>query len=167
MPPTKARVVGSGYTSLEYNGQPIAFLSSFTDSGQQPVAQSAEVHPLGHPHPAEIATARALSSGTINATIYELWDSPVWNQLPGIAGANTIVDVWKALDEMPGEITCSLIIRQPNGEQRGKTYHHCVITGIPDGETVSNSSMTVTKSITITYTHSRKFPSDGPVTYLG
>jgi hypothetical protein len=34
MPPTKTRVVGSGYTVIEYAGKPIAFLESFADSGQ-------------------------------------------------------------------------------------------------------------------------------------
>lgn len=155
MPPSRVRVVGSGYTSLEYNGQPIAFLQSFQDSGQRPAggAGAEPITPLGARHPVEIATSRVLSEGSITATIYELWNQPVWYQLTGLAGRSTIVDVWEALANSAGSVTCRMVIRPPNAPPRGKLYHGCVITSIPDSESVNIGTISVSKAITITYTH--------------
>lgn len=154
MPNTQTRIVGSGFTTLEYAGKRIAFLDSFTDTGQATVAPAAPVHPLGEPHPVEIATATALNAGTITATIRELWNAPVWYQLEGLAGQRTLADVWAALRESPMSVTCRMVIRPPNSPPRGKLYHNCVVTAIPDGETVELGSLTTSRAITIMYTHS-------------
>lgn len=158
MPETVSRIVGSGYTTLEYAGQPIAFLMSFTDSGQQTVSSAGGrgfevVHPLGDEHPREIVTGRVLGAGSITAVIKELWNAPVWYQLPGLAGQRSLVDVWKALAAAPGPVTCRMVIRPPTGPIRGKLYHGCVITAIPDGESVSLGELTVDRSLSIGYTH--------------
>lgn len=155
MPQTRVRVVGSGFTSLEYNGSPIAFLQSFNDSGQGPYGGAGyeAIVPLNARRPVEIATGRVLAEGRITATIYELWNQPVWYQLAGLAGNDTIVDVWEALRASNTSVTCRMVIRPPNSPARGKLYHGCVITAIPDGETVNIGALSVSKSITITYTH--------------
>lgn len=156
MPPTRVRVVGSGFTTLEYNGQNIAFLEQFDDRGQQPVGDGGGVEaiiPLGARHPVEIATSRVVGAGTIVASIYELWNEPVWYQLAGLAGRPGIIDVWEALAASPATVTCRLVIRGPGGITRGKIFHGCVVTSIPDGETVRVGTLSVSKSITIAYTH--------------
>lgn len=158
MPPTQVRVVGSGHTALEYNGQPIAFLQSFVDSGQAPVGRGAEaITPLGARHPVEIATGRVLGIGTLTARIYELWNEPVWYQLSGLAGNPSIIDVWEALAQSAATVTCRMVITPPAGTgrpPRGKLYHGCVVTGIPDDETVDIGTLSVSRDITISYTHS-------------
>ena len=155
MPDTNVRVVGSGYTTLEYAGRPIAYLMQFVDSGQRPMGVGIEsVTPLDAQHPVEIVTGRVLDSGTITASIKELWDAPVWYQLQGLVGQRTVVDVWEALRRMPGPVTCRVVIKPPNNRPiRGKIYHGCVISRIDDGETVSVESLSVDKNITIAYTH--------------
>lgn len=154
MPRTRTRVVGSGFTSLSYQGRPIAFLDRFTDSGQRPIAPPEAVTPLDAKRPVEIATARVLGPGTITATIRETWNEPVWFQLAGLAGTETIVDVYERIAAAPGEVTCQMLIKPPGAPTwRGKVYHGCVVSDIDDGETVEIGALTIARNITIMYTH--------------
>lgn len=154
MPQTRTRVVGSGFTTFNYQGKTIAFLDRFTDSGQAPIAAPEAVIPLDARHPVEIATPRVLAEGTITATIRETWNEPVWYQLAGLGGAETIIDVFERLAEQAGDVTCQMIIKPPGAAfWRGKVFHGCVVTGIQDGETVEVGALTVARNITITYTH--------------
>ena len=150
---TKTRVVGSGFTTFNYRGKPIAFLERFTDSGQRPLSQPQAITPLGSRHPVEIATGRVLAEGTLTLTIRELWNAAVWQQLTGLAGSNDIVDIYERIAEDSASVTCQMIIKSPSGAVRGKTYHGCVITAIDDSETVTIDALTVPRNMTITYTH--------------
>src|SRR3954470_1427991 len=100
MPKTKVRVVGSGFTTFNYNGKAIAFCEGVEDSGQRAFSDLGQpyqfIHPLGQSHPVEIATSRVLAGGTLMLTIRELWNAPVWQQLSGLAQSNNIVDIFKA-----------------------------------------------------------------------
>lgn len=158
MPQGQVRVVGSGYTVLEYSGKRIAWLDSFTDSGQAPFSDGGPgwqpIIPLDARRPVEIVTGRTLGAGSIQATIRELWNAPVWYQLQGLAGRRTLTDVWEALRLSPMSVTCRMVIRPPTGPARGKVYHNCVITSIPDDETVTIGALSVSRIITVVYTHS-------------
>lgn len=155
MPQTRVRVVGSGFTTFNYKGQPLAFLDGVVDSGQRPFGQGFEpIIPIGASYPVEIATSRVLDMGTLTCTVRELWNEPVWWQLTGLAGAETIIDAWAALAADPGETTCQMIIKPPGQPTwRSKVYHDCVVTAIEDGETVNVGALSVAKNITIAYTH--------------
>lgn len=160
MPQSKVRVVGSGYTTFNYNGKAIAYLDGFTDSGQigvggQQGAGWEAVTPLGSKHPIEIVTSRVLGPGTITASIRELWNGPVWQQLAGLGNTANITDVWAALANAQNEVTCQMIIKPPSnaGKTRTKVYHGCVVTGIDDGETVTIGALSVQRNIQIVYTH--------------
>lgn len=165
MPATKTRVIGSGYTTIEYNGKPIAFLQSFTDTGQFSLGPGAApaggagaseaIYVLGQNRAVEIAVGRVLAVGSITASIRELWNEPVWYQLSGLRGRRTITDVWEALRRSPAPVTCRMLIRPPQGAGpiRGKIYHGCVVTGIDDNETVTIGALTVAKDVVIAYTH--------------
>ena len=163
MPQTKVRVVGSGFTAFNYKGRPIAFCEGVEDSGQRAFSDLGQpyqyIHPLGASHPVEIATSRVLQGGTLMLTIRELWNAPVWQQLRGLARAQNIVDIFKFLADNPDYVTCQTIIKPPGtenspGRWRGKTYHHCTIVDINDGDTITVGALAVTKGITIAYTHS-------------
>jgi hypothetical protein len=130
MPQTQVRVVGSGFTTFNYRGRPIAFLEGVEDSGQRAFSDAGQgyqyIHPLGARHPVEIATSRVLTGGTLNLTIRELWNTQVWEQLYGLMGARNIVDVFELLAADPSYVTCQTIISPPNGSRpRGKNYHNC------------------------------------------
>jgi hypothetical protein len=168
MPQTKVRVVGSGFTTFNYNTKPIAFCEGIEDSGQRAFSDLGQpyqfIHPLGATHPVEIATSRVLQGGTLMLTIRELWNAPVWQQLAGLGRAASdphpanIVDIFKILADNPDYVTCQTIIKPPGTEAdaskwRGKTYHNCVVVDINDGDTITVGALAVTKGITVAYTH--------------
>jgi len=152
VPETRVRVAGSGFSTFNYKGKPLAFLDSFTDSGVDPVAPPEPIHPLGEKHPVEIATARAVTHGTLTVRLRELWNEPVWYQL-GLAGADDIVAVYEKLAREPAYVTCQIIIKPPGRSWRGKIYQNCVVTDIDDSESVTIGSLSVPRDITIVYTH--------------
>lgn len=163
MPSTKVRVVGSGFTTFNYAGKPIAFCEAVEDSGQRAFSDMGQpyqfIHPLGQEHPVEIATSRVLAGGTLMLTIRELWNTYVWEQLDGLAGTHNIVDVFKVLARNPAYVTCQTIIKPPGtdsnpGAWRGKTYQNCTVVDINDGDTITVGALAVTKGITVAYTHS-------------
>lgn len=159
MPNTQVRVVGSGFSSFTYQGQPIAFLEGVEDSGQRAFSDAGQgyqfIHPLGASHPVEIATSRVLAGGTLNLTIRELWNGQVWEQLAGLAGTNNIVDVFRVLANNPAYVTCQTIIQPPgNARPRGKIYHNATIVDISDNDTITVGALAVTKGIVVAYTHS-------------
>lgn len=148
----QVRNVGS-YTTFQYSGKSIAFLEAIRDGGQAPVAAPEFVHPIGAKHPVDIVTPRALNGGTLQLTIKELWNGEVWEQLQGLTGAKTIVDIFERLSQTPNYVTCTKIITPPGGRRYGKVYHRCVITGIGDAEDVTIRTLSVNKQITVSYTH--------------
>lgn len=166
MPETKVRVVGSGYTTFSYAGNPIAFCEAVEDSGQRAYADTGQpyqfIMPLGSTHPIEIATSRVLQGGTLNLTIRELWNGAVWQQLSGLTGTNNIVEIYAALAANPAYVTCQTIIKPPGAPKsqwRGKTYHNCVVVDINDGDTITIGALAVTKGITVAYTHTTPIQS--------
>lgn len=155
MPQPSVRVVGSGFTTLQYAGRDIAWLDSFSDRGQTTNPQAYErIYELGPlRRPKEIVTPYVLNEGSITATIRELWDRETWEHLSGLQGTNNIIDVFEALRQAPSSVTCQSIIRAPDNTVRGKIYHNCIVTSIEEGDSVAIGNLSVTKSITITYTH--------------
>jgi hypothetical protein len=162
MPQTQVRVVGSGFTTFNYQGRPIAFLEGVEDSGQRAFSDAGQgyqfVHPLGSRTPVEIATSRVLTGGTLNLTIRELWNTWVWEQLAGLAGASNIVEVFELLARNPSYVTCQTIIAPPSpgSRARGKNYHNCVVVDIADNDTITVGALAVTKGIVVAYTHSSR-----------
>lgn len=154
MPQPNVRVVGSGFTTLQYSGRDIAWLDSFSDSGQRTTVPTEIIYELGPLRRAkEIVTPYILAPGTITATIRELWDRETWEHLNGLSGTRNLIDVFDALREAPASVTCQSIIRAPDNSVRGKIYHGCIVTAIEDGDSVSLGNLSVTKSVTIQYTH--------------
>jgi hypothetical protein len=162
MATTKARVVGSGYTVLQYNNKPIMFCEGWEDSGQRAFSDIGQpfqfIQPIGWERPAEIATSRVISGGTIMITVRELWNQPIWWALAGLKGTWNMVDIFKTMAANPNYVTASLVIKPPGtenkpGSWRGKVYQNVTPVDINDGETVTVGALSVTKGITIAYTH--------------
>lgn len=161
MPQPQVRVTGSGFTVLYYDAKPIAWLSGFRDSGQAPVESPKAIYELGLERPKEIVTGYTLSPGTITATITEVWSLNVWEHLAGLRNTHNILDVYEVLRERSERVTCQMVIRPPNNAPvRGKIYHGCVVTAIPDAETIAISGLDVSKDISIAYTHTTRLQSD-------
>ena len=154
---SNVRVGGSNYTTFRWQGQPIAYLTNISDSGQSPVAQVEEVHPLGSDYPVEFAVPNAMSGGRFTLTIEELWNKPVWQHLAGLATANNLLDVWRVFRANPAAVTAQTIIKPPTGGYwRTKTYHNVVIVNIDDSETVNIGTMTMPRVISCAYTHATR-----------
>lgn len=159
MPATKVRVAGSGFTTFNYRGKPIAFLDNVVDSGQRALGSPEGIIPIGAYHPIEVVTGRVLDFGTLSLTIRELWNEPVWYQLAGLDGVgDSITDVWQALAEDPAQVTCQMIVKPPGSSVwRGRTYHNCIVTDIPDGEDISVGNLSIRRTIVVAYTHKTPF----------
>lgn len=155
MPETTVRVVGGGYSTFNYQGQPIAYLESMRDLGQKPYSTPTEaIYAVGDRYPREIVTQRVMATGTLQVTIKELWNTPVWWQLQGLTGTDTISDIWDALRAQPGYVTCTKIITPPNNAPpRIINYQNCVVSEIDDGDEISIAGLSVSRSISILYTH--------------
>ena len=156
MPQTRARVVGSNYTTLNWNGRPIAWLDSFLDNGQNPIAPPESLQPLGARYPVEFATARSMGAGTLTFNVVELWDTEVWRNFGPSAGSfdqiNDIIDVWDVLAANPTAVTCQLIIKPPAPYLwRVVTYHNVTLSAIDDGENVNNAALSITRPVTAMY----------------
>lgn len=156
---SKTRVVGSGFTSFNYDGRPLAFLDQVMDAGQAPVGRGdgpgwEAIHPLDSPHPVEVATSNAVGIGTLTAVLRELWNEPVWWQLSGLAGTDTVVDVFRVLRARAEPITATKIIKPPGSNAwRGFTYHNVTIVGVPDDDNITIGALTVGRTITMVYTN--------------
>ena len=158
MTQTQVRVVGSGFTTFRYNDKPIAFLDTIRDAGQRPMGQPYEaITPIGAIRPVELVAQRVLSEGTLQLTIRELWNAPVWWQLSGLEGTHDIGSVFDRLAQQRSRVTCQLLIKPPGTTQggwRGKVYQNCLVTAVDDSETVDVGALSVPKNITVAYTHS-------------
>ena len=147
--------VGGGYTAFVYNGKPLIYAQMINERGPQPVATPQPIQPLDSPYPIEIALPIALSAGMLELTFLEQWDAEVWAQLgANFATASDLLDVFKA-QLAQGEVTCIKVINKPDGTQRKIVYQGCVVTNVQVDEMVQIGTMTIPKTITITY-RSRK-----------
>lgn len=149
----QVRNLGSNYTTFRYNGQSIAYLESVADSGVSPRTSPEFIHPLGYTTPQEIVAPRTLTGGTLTVQIREVWHKEVWEHLAGLAGTTDVVGIFQRLAAMPNYITCTKIITPPWGPKYGKTYHRCLVYGIPSDETFQIDTMSNLKNIQIAYTH--------------
>jgi hypothetical protein len=145
------RIGGSGFTQFAWRGTTLAWLQVISDTAPRAVASAQPVQPLDARVPVEIVTARAVSAGTLRLTFFELWNGPVWTQLPGLEGATKLLDVLDTQVTL-GDISCRKFIRRPNGGVATKVYLGCKITDAEEDETIQIQSMTLPKSITIMYT---------------
>lgn len=155
--PQMVRNVGSGYTTFQYMNKSIAYLDTIQDSGQKPVASFEFIHPLGEAHPTDIVTSRALDGGTLTVSIRELWNQEIWEQLTGLDNAKTITEIFARLATSPQYVTCTKTITPPGGRPYGKSYHKCVVVEIQDSDQVTIGQLSVSKNITIAYTHTTSF----------
>lgn len=149
------RVRGSGYTLFRYNGSDLMFCETVRDTAPRPVAEPVAVQPIDARHPIEIAFPRAAGIGSLVVTITEQWDSEVWRQFPGYRTGiiNDIVDVFDRSATIGG-VTAVKIISPPSPhKKRSVFYHNAVITDIDQTEDINIASMTVGRTVTITYTH--------------
>ena len=150
---SKTRLGGSGYTTMLFQGQRLAYLQTLQDTPPTPVATAQTVQPIDEPVPLEIVTSSAVGPGTLRVTFYELWNSPAWSQLPGLEGTNNLLEVLKRQINL-GNVTMQKIVKSPSGIMRARVYHGCTVVDIDEGENVNIGTMTLPKTLTIQYTYS-------------
>jgi hypothetical protein len=143
--------VGGVYTSFQYGGVTLANAQMINETGPQPVNTPQPIQPLDSPYPIEIAFPIALQAGMLEITFLELFNAEVWAQLGGqFANAGDLLDVFKA-QLAQGEITCTKVIRKPDGTYRRISYQGCVVVNVTIDELIQINTMTIPKSITIMY----------------
>jgi hypothetical protein len=150
MAQSRVRIGGSGFTLMSWQGQELAWLQIIQDTAPVPVAQAQAIQSIDDEVPFEIVTAQAVGAGTLKLTFYELWNGPVWANLPGFGGSTKLLDVLRQ-QAAAGNIAVRKFIRVPNGGMRTKVYIDCVITDADDGDNVNIGTMSVPKAITVMY----------------
>lgn len=150
---SKTRIGGSGFTTMLFQNQRLAYLQVMQDTPPTPVATAQAVQPIDESVPLEIVTAMAVGVGTLRCTFYELWNEPVWSTLPGLSGTHNLLDVLKRQVTL-GTITMQKVIKSPSGIMRARIYHNVVITDIDEGENVNIGTMTLPKTLTFQYCYS-------------
>lgn len=156
---TTRRIAGSGFTTFEFGGHPIAWLDSLADGGQQPLGGGGgmeAIYPLHARHAAEIAMTRVLGTGSLTLSLKEAWNESAWESIhPTLfVGLNDIAEVYEAQDNLATKLTATMVIRPPRASvYRVRTYHGCVVTSIDDRETLTVGALTVPRNITVAYTH--------------
>jgi hypothetical protein len=170
MATTNIRVVGSNFTTFNYNNMPLLWLDSVKISGQAVVGGQQgggyeTVTPLGSPYVQEVVTGRILGPGRITCTVREAWNAPAWQQLTGLAGTNDLAAVFAAM-ATTGNISCTMIIKPPGSTTwRGQVYNNCTVVGINDGETIDIGTLSINRDIEILYTNKVPFTGSGPAVY--
>ncbi len=156
----QVRVVGSNYTTFQYSGKSIAYLELVNDTGQAAMSNGGPgwefIHPLGYITPTDIVTSRVLDGGVLTLGIRELWHQDVWEQLQGLTGSHTIIEIFQLLARTPQYVTCTKIITPPDGVRRGKTFHRCTIVNIQDSDEITIGALSVQKQIQVGYTHTTR-----------
>jgi hypothetical protein len=147
---SQTRIAGSGFTTMLFQNQRLAYLQTIQDTPPAPVAQAQAVQPMDESVPLEIVTAMAVGVGSLRCTFYELWNFPVWAALPGLQGTYNLLDVLKRQVTL-GTITMQKIIKSPSGIMRALVYHNVVITDIDASENITIASMTVPRTLTFQY----------------
>lgn len=148
---SKTRIAGSGFTTMAFRGQRLAYLQTMQDTPPQPVAAAQVVQAIDDPYPQEIVTALAVGAGTLRLTFFELWNEPVWAKLPGLEQTNNLLEVLQRQIQL-GDVSCRKLIRSPGtGIIRARLYLGCVLTDVDEGEQVNIGSMTLPKTITMQY----------------
>jgi hypothetical protein len=150
--------VGGGYTVFHWNNQPIAWAQSIAVTGVTPVTEPEEVQPMNALRPLEIVTPRASRHGTITLTMFELWNSSVWQNLAGLANSNDIIDIFEYVAGLDNAISITKYVRTPNavGPDRYEQFFNVVVASVADDETVDITTTTLPKVMTLWYTHSNK-----------
>jgi len=149
---SRVRVGGSGFTVFSWRNNTIGWLQSVSDTAPRTVAPAKVIQPLDSTTPVEIVTAKAVGAGTLVLEVVELWNGPVWQELLGLDKAKNILDIFAAQLQILNGITCTKVIKTPDGNWRTKTYSGCMITDVDESETVQISTMEFPKKITIQYT---------------
>ncbi len=161
---TQVRVTGSGFSTFLYNNTPLLWLEGIEDSGMTVKGGNSGVEvitPLGSNNAVEIVTGRVLNPGTLTATVRELWNTPAWQQLQGLAGTSNLAEVFAAM-YASGTITCQFIIKPPGQNNwRGWVYNNCSVVKIDDTERVTVGSMSVARSLDIIYLTRTPFVGQG------
>jgi len=150
---SKVRILGSGFTVMTWQGQRLAYLRGLGERAPRPVGAGNEaIQPIDEPHPIEIVTALAVGAGEVSLRFYELWNQPVWAQLPGFEGTSNLLEVLQRQVQL-GEITIRKVIKNPSGTYRTRVYHNCVIIDFDDSEQVDINTLTLPKEIRVAFTH--------------
>lgn len=148
-----------GYTVFHWQNHPIGWTNQVQVTAVTPVGDGAvAVQPMNALRPLEIVTPRAHSYGTIILTRLELWNKSIWQDLAGLANSNDIIDIFEYVAGLATPITVTKYVRVPGnaGNDRYEQFFNVVVALVDDGEIDALNTMTLEKTMTLWYTHSKK-----------
>lgn len=95
-PASQYEVYGNGFGALTYNGQQLARVSAFKDSGQQPLGNPIVPYAIGDKVPPTIISPQALQAGKLEIHVYALRNEGLWGSIMGgrFASAKNLADLF-------------------------------------------------------------------------
>jgi hypothetical protein len=158
----KFRVGGSGFTAFLWEGLPIGFANGVKHNAPSPVAQSAEIQPLDARYPLQIITPGAITGGSFEISLFEMYNSNIWDDFVKTSGLVDLSEIFLDLAARNTPVSMMRIINPPkilDGTAQspyGYMYHNCVVMNANLNEEIDVATMTILKGLTVGYTHSTK-----------
>jgi len=155
----------------------IAFCRVVSITEPPAVAPPTAVQPLNEIRPTEIVTAGAQTNGTIDLTLYQLYNQQVWQRLAGLGNTTDITDVLRTIDQW-GHLVITRYVQPPvpiGGTYPATAYQWdyqgCKLASIGDDMPIDVTTMVLEKDLTFWYrrytfseiTPSPFFTSNNPV----
>jgi len=145
---------GSGVTVMKFGGDVVAFCNGVTVTWPSAVTAEVAVQPMDAIRPLEIVTARAIGAGTIALTLTNLYNQQIWDRLAGLAGLDDLADIFQYVQtEYNGNLTIERYVTPPikGGTTYVEQFLGCVITNVADGQAITNASMLIDRTITLSF----------------
>lgn len=154
--PIATRLGGSGQTVFTWNSTVIAFAETISVQSPRPVAQPVAVHPMDTRYPTRIMTPIATTMGTLTLQLHDLYNSPAWDKLTILTGANDLASIFERVTASNQEILVSRYVLNPteNNESYVQSFHNCVVTDVRDDEQIGIGTLQVFKNLELGFTHS-------------
>jgi hypothetical protein len=145
---------GSGVTVMKFGGDVVAFCNGVTVTWPSAVAEAVPVQPMDAIRPLEIVTARAIGAGTIALTLTNLYNEQIWDRFEVLQGLDDLADIFQQIQiAYNGNLTIERYVTPAikDGQTYVEQFLGCVITNVADGQSITNASMLIDRTITLSF----------------
>jgi hypothetical protein len=148
-------IFGAGYGVLQFEGKTLDLIVSFNDSGQPPLGSAMDVMTIGDQRPRAIIPPMAVSSGTLNFSMYALRAQGLFSSIFNgkFKGAKDLVDLFNQQIKLGVMQLVWVTIDEDGAPTKALGYQGVIITNVTNGIQVNNTgARQATYNFTAKYT---------------